>query len=167
MSVSSGSVGGRGHQNVNSNSDFRDSSPVASCRSMNIIDECRCVIEFLWQMPWASGISSNRGNAINFRAIRSQAGWICYSSRLTSGGGCRVWRSTGIMCSWRLAPVMSGRAATFWTKSNCRPRHTSVSYSSPGDKKWTPGLMSWQFLLTISKQLGEVDDDDLLAIKGH
>ena len=88
MSVSSGSVGGRGHQNVNSNSDFRDSSPVASCRSMNIIDECRCVIEFLWQMPWASGISSNRGNAINFRAIRSQAGWICYSSRLTSGGGC-------------------------------------------------------------------------------
>ena len=45
---------------------------------------------------------------------------------------------------------------TVLSAADCRPSKTSASCNSPGDRKWTPGLKSWQRHSTVTKQLGGV-----------
>ena len=65
------------------------------------------------------------------------------ATRWRTGSQCSC-RNTSAMWSLRRAPV-TRRAAAFCTDWRRRrsPSHKAVSYSSPGDTRWTPGQASW------------------------
>jgi len=59
--------------------------------------------------------------------------------------------------SWPQTRAWQQRSGlTVFSALDCRSSQTSASCNSPGDRKWTPGIESWQHLSTVTEQLGGV-----------